>query len=198
MIRNWWLLALCGILNAAISVVYFNHAGQGFRASQSVVLLGELAFLTVALLIVVMAIALWRYLHGLAGAASIACALAFLVLGFHWIGIERGSYPDLLLLGCYFAFTATCILGRAWIARGAPLPAANPALVHSASAFRRRPSATGRSTSRGIFILLCCFRAWARSWATCIRSHISVLPPKAFSKRSAIAGPAALLPCIPL
>ena len=83
-----------------------------------------------ALRIVVIAIAWWRYLHGLAGAASIAFALAFLVLGLHWVGIEPGSHPDLLLLGFYFAFTATCMLGQAWIARGAPSPAANPALVH--------------------------------------------------------------------
>ncbi len=112
-----WPLMLNGLAGSALGLIFTFWKGP-------------LAFLTVALLIVVMAIALWRYLHGLAGAASIAFALAFLVLGFHWIGIERGSYPDLLLPGCYFAFTATCILGRAWIARGAPLPAANPALVH--------------------------------------------------------------------
>lgn len=41
--KNWWLLALCGVLDAIISVIYFNHAGHGFRARGAVVQMGMLA-----------------------------------------------------------------------------------------------------------------------------------------------------------
>ncbi len=42
-IKNWWLLVLCGVLEAIISVFYFDHAGHGFHALKSIVLLGKLA-----------------------------------------------------------------------------------------------------------------------------------------------------------
>jgi hypothetical protein len=51
------------------------------------------------------------WLLGLAGAASIGFALAFLALAFGWIKIEPGSQPDLLWLGSYFGFSAICMLG---------------------------------------------------------------------------------------
>jgi len=42
LIQNWWLLALCGVLDAIISVIYFSHAGNGFRATGTVMFLGPL------------------------------------------------------------------------------------------------------------------------------------------------------------
>src|ERR1700680_6580 len=31
LIKTWWLLALCGVLDAIISVINFDHAGNGFH-----------------------------------------------------------------------------------------------------------------------------------------------------------------------
>ena len=39
--KNWWLLALCGVLDAIISVLYFQHVDAGFRAWRDVVFLGR-------------------------------------------------------------------------------------------------------------------------------------------------------------
>src|SRR6185437_1846105 len=41
LIKNWWLLAFCGVLDAMVSVVYFNHVGHGFHGLKAVVFLGE-------------------------------------------------------------------------------------------------------------------------------------------------------------
>jgi uncharacterized membrane protein HdeD (DUF308 family) len=173
--NNWWLLTVCGVLDAVMSVIYFSHAGHGFRTESSVVLMGRLAlaagactvaagiwrsakgkcwllvlnglalgalglvlsgifgsrisFRTVALLIIVMAISMGvlaltgartlrsqrrlaeGWLLGLAGAASGGFALVFVALGFRWIKIDPGSYPDLLWLGAYFSFSTICMLG---------------------------------------------------------------------------------------
>ena len=180
--RNWVLVALCGVLDAIISVIYVVmqetdgpltlHSWNG-----TVVFLGKLAlaagacmiaagvwrsatgtgwllvlnglalgalgviqygltrfrisFLTVALLIIVMAMSigllelviartLRRQRHfadgwflALAGVASFGFAVAFLALGFRWIKIEPGSHSDLLWLGSYFGFSAICMLGLA-------------------------------------------------------------------------------------
>jgi len=180
--KNWLLLALCGVLDAIISVLYIImqetdgtltfHAWNG-----TVAFLGRLAlaagactiaagiwrsangkcwplvlnglalgalgliqyafvrfpisFLTVALLIILMAMSigilelviartLRRERHvadgwflGLAGVASVGFALAFLALGLHWIRIGPGSHLDLLWLGSYFGFTAICMVGLA-------------------------------------------------------------------------------------
>ena len=43
LIKNWWLLALCGVLDAIISIIYFNHAGHGFHALKDIVFLGKVA-----------------------------------------------------------------------------------------------------------------------------------------------------------
>ena len=40
--RNWWLLALCGLLDALMSLIYFDHAGSGFHAAKDMLLLGRL------------------------------------------------------------------------------------------------------------------------------------------------------------
>lgn len=42
LIQSWWSLALCVVLDAMISVIYFAHAGNGFHASKDVVFLGRL------------------------------------------------------------------------------------------------------------------------------------------------------------
>ena len=164
LIKNWWLLALCGVLDAIVSVVYFNHAGDGFHAMKTVVLLGEItlaagvctvaagiwnsrngnswllalnglacsalgsimafwrgpiAFRTIALLIVVMALSAGVYelttarmLRRLAGVVSVGFALVFLAFVFRWIALEPGSPGQTLLwLGSYFGFSAICMVG---------------------------------------------------------------------------------------
>jgi len=179
LIKNWPLLALCGILDAIISVIYLImqetdgpltfHSWNG-----TVVFLGKLAlaagactiaagilgstngkcwllvlnglalgalgliqygfvrfpisFLTVALLVILMAMSIGvleliiartlrrqrqvvdGWFLALAGVASVGFALAFFALGFHWIKIEPGSHADLLWLGSYFGFSAICML----------------------------------------------------------------------------------------
>src|ERR1700693_3733588 len=42
LIKNWWLLALCGALDAIISVNYFYHAEHGFALKSTLVFLGRL------------------------------------------------------------------------------------------------------------------------------------------------------------
>jgi len=164
LIKNWWLLAFCGVLDAMVSVVYFNHVGHGFHGLKAVVFLGEvtlaagvctiaagiwssrnrkswllmlnglacsalgliltfwkgpLAFNTIALLIVVMAISFGIYelatartLRRLAGVVSVGFALVFLAFIFRWIELEPGSPGQTLLwLGSYFGFSAICMLG---------------------------------------------------------------------------------------
>ena len=181
LIKNWWILALCGVLDAIISLMYLNlwdtdgpltlQAWKG-----TVVFLGKLAlaagafriaagiwrsangkcwllvlngvalsalgviqygfvrfpikFLTVALLIVLMAMSIailelrvartvrsrriadgWFLVS--AGVVSVGFALFFLVLGFGGIRIEPGSHLELFWLGSYFGFSAICMLGLA-------------------------------------------------------------------------------------
>ena len=172
--KNWWLLALCVVLDAIISVIYFGHAGRGFTLHGTVGFLGKLtlaagactmaagiwsyregkswllvlnglacsvlgliltfwrgslAFHTVALLIVAMAMSIGIYelatartlrrhlaeawLLGAAGVASLGFALAFFALGFGWIKLEPGPAQTLNWLGFYFGFSAICMLGLA-------------------------------------------------------------------------------------
>jgi uncharacterized membrane protein HdeD (DUF308 family) len=182
LIRNWMFLALCGVLEAIISVIYIvmretdgpltGHAWNG-----TVVFVGKLAlaagaclivagiwrpatgksrllainglalgalgliqygltrfrisFLTVALLIILMAVsagilelavaqslrsqrhAAGAWLLALAGVASFGFEVTFLALGLRWIRIEAGSHADLLWLGSYFGFSAICVPGLA-------------------------------------------------------------------------------------
>src|ERR1700730_4220501 len=42
LIKSWWLLALCGVLDAIISVINFDHAGNGFHGN-AVMQVGMLA-----------------------------------------------------------------------------------------------------------------------------------------------------------
>jgi uncharacterized membrane protein HdeD (DUF308 family) len=182
LIKNWWLLALCGVLDAIMSVIYLimqdtdgSLTLRTYAVESTVVFLGKLAlaagvctiaagiwrstkgkswllvlnglalgalglicyqlthyqvsFRTIALLFVVMAMSagifelviartLRRQRHvaderllGLAGAASVGFALAFLALAFRWIKLDPGSHADFLWFGSYFGFSAICMLG---------------------------------------------------------------------------------------
>ncbi|MGA3044056.1 MAG: DUF308 domain-containing protein [Bryobacteraceae bacterium] len=183
MIKNWWLLALCGILDAIYSVMNFfmqrpdgsltlrtfvNHrstlvdmgmlalaagvctlaaatwssrkgaswllALNGLACTALGLLLafrtGPLAFRTIALLIVVMAMSAGIYelatartlrrhlrrewLLGAAGVASVGFALAFLAFVLRWIALDPESPAQTLhWLGSYFGFSAICMLGMA-------------------------------------------------------------------------------------
>ena len=179
LIKNWLLLALCGVLDAIISVIYLimkeTDGPLAFHSwNGTVVFLGKLAltagactiaagilrstngkcwllvlnglalgalgliqygfvrfpisFLTVALLVILMAMSIGvleliiartlrrqrqvvdGWFLALAGVASVGFALAFFALGFHWIKIEPGSHADLLWRGSYFGFSAVCML----------------------------------------------------------------------------------------
>jgi uncharacterized membrane protein HdeD (DUF308 family) len=184
LIKNWWLLALCGVLEAIYSVANLfmqdAHGSLTLRThalKSTVVFLGKIAlaagacaiaagiwrstkgqswflvlngvalsalglilngifgfrisFRTIALLLVVIAMSIGifelviaRTLHrgrhvvdewffGIAGAASLGFALAFLAFAFHWIKLEPGAHLDFLWFGSYFSFSAICILGLA-------------------------------------------------------------------------------------
>jgi uncharacterized membrane protein HdeD (DUF308 family) len=182
LMKNWWLLALCALLDAMYAVLNFfmqrpdgslmlrefvqrgtvvqmgmlalaagactiaagiwsSSTGRswllvlnGLACSTLGMILtfwkGPLAFRTVALLIVVMAISIgvyelasartWRphlaneWLFGAAGAGSVGFALAFLAFVFRWIPLDPGSPAQTLhWLGAYFGFTAVCMLGLA-------------------------------------------------------------------------------------
>jgi uncharacterized membrane protein HdeD (DUF308 family) len=177
--KNWWLLGLCGVLVAIMSVIYLiiydttpdvrwgngmevlvnrlalaagactiaasiwrSAKGKSWLLALNGLALsayglmalfwrGPLSFRFFALLLVVMAmsfgilaLAIARTLRrrvadewffGLAGAASIGFALAFLALANRWIQLERRLFhPSIFLWFCfYFGFSAICMLGLA-------------------------------------------------------------------------------------
>ncbi len=179
--KNWWLLALCGVFDAILSVLYFDHSTQGVASISTLVTIGRLSLAagactiaagfwksgngrcwpavlnglalgalglvfngilgfrislrTIALLIVVTAISMGivelvtagtlrreRQVSGewflrFAGVASFGFALAFFTLGFRWIEIAPGTHQDIFWLGSYFAFSAICMLGLAFLLR---------------------------------------------------------------------------------
>jgi uncharacterized membrane protein HdeD (DUF308 family) len=114
-----WPLVLNGLALVALGLIQYAFVHS------------PISFLTVALLIVLMAMSIGilelaiartlprqRHLADgwvltFAGVASVGFALAFLALGFRWIKIEPGSHVDLLWLGAYFGFSALCRLGAA-------------------------------------------------------------------------------------
>lgn len=122
-----WPLALHGFALGALGVILYGFTG--FRIS----------LLTIALLIVVMAVTLGilalilsqslghrrrtadRWVSSLVGVAAGGFALTFLALGFRWIEIGPGSHVDLFWLGAYFAFSAACLLALALRLRGRDL-----------------------------------------------------------------------------
>ena len=211
LIKNWWLLALCGVFDAILALMnLFMRGPDGTLALRTfvatdvamdmcslalaagactiaagvwrsrdgkswlLVLNGfalsaygliplifwtrPLSFRLFALLLVVMAMSigilelaaartLWgrvaeKWFLGLAGAASVGFALAFLALGFRWIKLEPGplSHSAFLWIGSYFGFSAICMLGLALRLRShgisqsgkweASPPLGNPKYVH--------------------------------------------------------------------
>ena len=59
--KNWWLLALCGVLDAVISVIYFDQAEHGFHSLRDIVFLGRVALAAGACTI---AVGVWRSANG--------------------------------------------------------------------------------------------------------------------------------------
>ena len=119
-----WLLAANGLAFIAYGLI-------------PVLWTGPLGFRLFALLIVVMAMtmavfelatartlrrhAVDEWFLGVAGAASVGFALAFLALGFHWIKLEAGPQSSVFLwLGSYFGFSAICMMGMALRLNGRP------------------------------------------------------------------------------
>jgi hypothetical protein len=117
--RKGWLLIQHGCGLGALGVIQFDLAARF-----------PISFLTIALLIIVMALsagildlAVARELPGnrlrdrslltLAGVASIGLVPAFLALGLHWVEVKPGSHRDLLWLGLYFAVSAISMLSLA-------------------------------------------------------------------------------------
>jgi hypothetical protein len=146
-----WLLVLNGLALGALGLIQYGLTR--FRIS----------FLTIALLIVVMAMSIGivelvvaqtlrhqrhiadAWFLALAGVASFGFAVAFLGLGLRWIKIEPGSHADLLWLGSYFGFSAICML---WLALR----------LHSAGSFPIRPvgslTSVGKSKTRTLSPML--------------------------------------------
>jgi len=193
--KSWWLLALCGVLNAILSImvflvlspdgsitlrrfIYGRSAAEQFgmlalaigactvaagiwnlRKSNSWLLvlngivcsvLGLLvrssrpvAFRTIALFIVVMAVSMGVYelvaargprehmekwLLDAAGIVSLGFALAFLAFVLHWLKLDPSpSSQTFNWLGSYFGFSAICMLGLALLLFN-PRPALHSAL----------------------------------------------------------------------
>jgi uncharacterized membrane protein HdeD (DUF308 family) len=112
-----WLLVLNGLACSALGLIFSFWTGR-------------LAFRTVALLIVVMAVSIGIYqlpsartlrrhladewLPGTAGLVSVGFAVAFMAFVLRWIKLEPGSpAQSLFWLGSYFGFSAVCMLGLA-------------------------------------------------------------------------------------
>jgi uncharacterized membrane protein HdeD (DUF308 family) len=106
---NSWLLVLNGVACSALGTIFAFWTGP-------------LAFRTIALLIVVMALSIGIYelaisrisrrvSDGTIGVLSIGFALAFLGFVLRWIHLDpRAPAQSLHWLGSYFAFSAICML----------------------------------------------------------------------------------------
>ncbi|HXR79231.1 MAG TPA: hypothetical protein VN737_24865 [Bryobacteraceae bacterium] len=109
-----WLLVLNGLAFSALGLIFMFWRGP-------------LAFRTIALLIVVMAMSIGIYewvtarmlrsrpadewLLGAAGVVSLGFALVFLAFVFRWIKPEPASPSQTLIwMGSYFGFSAICML----------------------------------------------------------------------------------------
>jgi len=111
-----WLLVLNGLACSALGLILTFWRGR-------------LAFSTVALLIVVMALSIGVYellsartfrrladkwFLSAAGVGSVGFALVFLAFALRWIRLDPTSPTESLLwLGAYFGFSAICMLGLA-------------------------------------------------------------------------------------
>ena len=111
-----WLLVLNGLALSALGLI-FNNLTQYRISFRTVALLLVVMAMSIGILELVTARTLRRHVAdewflGLAGAASVGFALAFLALGFHWIKLEQPE-SMFLWLSCYFGFSAICMLGLA-------------------------------------------------------------------------------------
>ncbi len=112
-----WLLVLNGLALSALGLLFTFWANR------------PIAFRSIALLIVVMAISIGIYelavvrtsrrhvtakwLLGAAGVVSVGFALVFLALAFRQLNVERSPLIDFLWFGSYYGFSAICKLGLA-------------------------------------------------------------------------------------
>ena len=114
-----WMLAPNGLALGALGLM--QYAFTRFRIS----------FVTVALLIILMALSTsmvelllartmrrrahdaYAWFLGAAGIISAAFVLLFLALCFRWITMEPRAHADVLSLGCYFGWSAIGVLGMA-------------------------------------------------------------------------------------
>jgi len=112
-----WFLALNGLALSALGLLFTFWANR------------PIAFRTIALLIVVMAISIGIYelatartlrrhvmakwLLGAAAAISVGFALVFLALVFRQLNVERSPLTDFLWFGSYYGFSAICKVGLA-------------------------------------------------------------------------------------
>jgi uncharacterized membrane protein HdeD (DUF308 family) len=59
--KNWWLLALCAVLEGIISVINFSHVGHGFHSMKDVAFAGRLAM---AAGVFAIAAGIWKFASG--------------------------------------------------------------------------------------------------------------------------------------
>jgi hypothetical protein len=97
-----WPLVLNGLALGSLGFIYYALTRFPIR------------FLTIALLVIVMAASLavleLRTRMNLAAAVAVGFALAFSAMGFGWIKFAPGSNSDRLWLCCFFCFSAICML----------------------------------------------------------------------------------------
>ncbi len=112
-----WLLVLNGLAFSALGLLFTFWANR------------PIAFRSIALLIVVMAISIGIYelavvrtsrrhvtakwLLGAAGVVSVGFALVFVALAFRQLNVERSPLADFLWFGSYYGFSAICKVGLA-------------------------------------------------------------------------------------
>ena len=112
-----WLLVLNGLALSALGLLFTFWANR------------PIAFRSIALLIVAMAISVGIYelatartlqrhvtgkwLLGAAGVVSVGFALVFVALAFRQLNVERSPLADFLWFGSYYGFSAVCKLGLA-------------------------------------------------------------------------------------
>jgi len=110
-----WFLVLNGLALSALGSIFAFWANR------------PIAFRTIALLIVAMAIGIGIYelttaqalrhhvmakwLLGTAGAVSVGFALVFVALAFRQMNVARSPLTDFLWFGSYYGFSAICKLG---------------------------------------------------------------------------------------
>jgi uncharacterized membrane protein HdeD (DUF308 family) len=140
-----WLLVLNGLALSAYGLMALFWRGPlsfGFFALLLVVTAMTFGILALAIARILQRRIVDAWFFGLAGAASVGFALAFLALANHWIQLERRLFhPSAFLWLCfYFGFSAFCMLGLALrlhnldtsepIWWNAPTPLVNPKHAH--------------------------------------------------------------------